>query len=61
MNLVAVRRPPSRSTTRRFDLVIAAVAERAGATLIHYDADFDRIAEVTGQPVEWVVPQGEAG
>ena len=42
------------------DLVIAAVAERAGATLIHYDADFDRIAEVTGQPVEWVVPRGEA-
>lgn len=42
------------------DLVIAAVAERAGATLLHYDADFDRIAEVTGQPVEWVVPRGEA-
>jgi hypothetical protein len=42
------------------DLVIAAVAERAGATLVHYDADFDRIATVTGQPVEWVVPRGEA-
>lgn len=42
------------------DLVIAAVAERAGATLIHYDADFERIAEITDQPVEWVVPRGEA-
>jgi hypothetical protein len=46
--------------TPAIDLVIAAVAERAGATLLHYDADFDRIAEVTGQPVEWVVPPGEA-
>lgn len=46
--------------TSSFDLVIAAVAERAGATLLHYDADFDGIAEVTGQPVEWVVPRGEA-
>ena len=46
--------------TPALDLVIAAVAERAGATLIHYDADFDRIAEVTGQSVEWVVPRGEA-
>ena len=25
---------------------------------VHYDADFDRIAEFTGQPVEWVVPRG---
>jgi hypothetical protein len=27
---------------------------------MHYDADYDRIAEVTGQPVEWVVPRGTA-
>lgn len=46
--------------TPAVDLVIAAVAERAGATLLHYDADFDRIAEVTGQSVEWVVPAGDA-
>ncbi len=39
------------------DLVIAAAAESAGLTVLHYDADFDRIAEVTGQPVEWVVPR----
>jgi len=24
----------------------------------HYDADFDRIARITRQPVEWVVPRG---
>jgi predicted nucleic acid-binding protein len=40
------------------DLVLAAVAERHGATLLHYDADFDLIAAVTGQPAEWVVPRG---
>jgi predicted nucleic acid-binding protein len=40
------------------NLVIAACAEVAHHTVLHYDADFDRIAEVTGQPVEWVVPRG---
>lgn len=40
------------------DLVIAAVAQRHGLTLIHYDSDFDRIAEVTAQRTEWVVPRG---
>ncbi len=40
------------------DLVVAAAAERASLTVLHYDADFDLIASVTGQPVEWVVPRG---
>jgi predicted nucleic acid-binding protein len=40
------------------DLIIAAAAERAGLTVLHYDADFDLIASVTGQEVEWVVPRG---
>jgi predicted nucleic acid-binding protein len=40
------------------DLLIAAAAERAGLCLLHYDADFDVIAAVTGQQVEWVVPRG---
>ena len=40
--------------------MIAATAERYGATVLHYDADFDVIAEVTGQPVRWVVPRGSA-
>ncbi|MER7844540.1 PIN domain nuclease [Kitasatospora sp. NPDC096077] len=42
------------------DLVIAATAERHGATVLHYDGDYDMIAAVTGQPTEWVVPQGTA-
>jgi predicted nucleic acid-binding protein len=40
------------------DLIIAATAELGGATVLHYDADYDRIASITGQPVEWVVPRG---
>lgn len=40
------------------DLVIAAAAESAGLTVLHYDADFERIAEVTAQAHDWVVPRG---
>ncbi len=40
------------------DLLIAAAAEANGVTVLHYDADFDRIAAVTGQPCEWIVPAG---
>ncbi|MCL4369147.1 MAG: VapC toxin family PIN domain ribonuclease, partial [Actinobacteria bacterium] len=40
------------------DLVIAAAAESADLTVLHYDADFERIAEVTGQAHDWVVPRG---
>jgi predicted nucleic acid-binding protein len=40
------------------DLIIAATAELHGATVLHYDADYDRIAAVTGQPMEWVAPKG---
>ena len=40
------------------DLLVAAAAEADGLTVMHYDADFDRIAAVTGQPCEWVVPSG---
>ena len=40
------------------DLLVAAAAEARNLTVLHYDADFDRIAAVTGQPCEWVVPAG---
>ncbi|MXW94810.1 MAG: PIN domain nuclease [Acidimicrobiaceae bacterium] len=40
------------------DLLIAATAEINGVAIIHYDADYDRIAQVTGQPTDWVVPRG---
>jgi predicted nucleic acid-binding protein len=40
------------------DLLIAAVAEVNGATLLHYDRHFDTIARVTGQPMEWLARRG---
>jgi predicted nucleic acid-binding protein len=40
------------------DLLIAVAAEAAGLTVLHYFSGFDRIAEVTGQPVVWIVPSG---
>lgn len=40
------------------DLIVAAAAEQAGMILLHYDSDFDRIAAVTGQAMEWAVPRG---
>lgn len=40
------------------DLLVAAAAEERDLVVLHYDADFDRIAAVTGQRCEWVVPAG---
>lgn len=40
------------------DLLVAASAERAELTVLHYDADFELIASVTDQPTRWVVPRG---
>ena len=40
------------------DLLVAATAEVAGLIVLHYDADFDRIASVTGQKCEWVATPG---
>ena len=42
------------------DLLVAATAEAHSLTVLHYDADFDLIATVTGQPTRWVVPAGQA-
>jgi predicted nucleic acid-binding protein len=40
------------------DLLVAAAAEQANVAVLHYDADFDLIAAVTGQPCRWVVAAG---
>lgn len=40
------------------DLLIAAAAEAHELVVLHYDADYDRIARVTGQRTQWVVPAG---
>jgi predicted nucleic acid-binding protein len=39
-------------------LTIAAAAEGAEATVLHYDEDYERIAAITGQPTRWIVPRG---
>jgi predicted nucleic acid-binding protein len=40
------------------DLLIAVAAEAAGVALLHYDEDYDRIAEITGQSTRWLAPAG---
>ena len=53
----------ARSQHRALSLVdglVAAVAEARELVVLHYDADFELVAEVTGQSQEWVVPRGTA-
>ena len=40
------------------NFLIAAVAELNDLAVMHYDADYDRIAEITGQRFQWVAPRG---
>lgn len=40
------------------DLLVAAIADVEDLTVLHYDADFDLVAQVTGQDTEWVVARG---
>lgn len=40
------------------DLMLAATAEAHGLIVLHYDADFVQVAEVTGQPVRWLAEPG---
>ena len=43
------------------DGLVAAIAEARNLTVLHYDADFDLVASITGQPTEWIVARGSAG
>jgi predicted nucleic acid-binding protein len=40
------------------DLLTAAAAEQYGASVLHYDGEFDHIAAVTRQATDWIVPRG---
>lgn len=42
------------------DALVAATAEARGLTVLHYDGDFELVAQITGQLHEWVVPRGTA-
>ncbi len=40
------------------DLIVSATALEHDATVLHYDRDFDRIAEATGLESRWIIPAG---
>jgi predicted nucleic acid-binding protein len=40
------------------DALVAAVAEARALTVLHYDADFELVSAITGQPHRWVVQRG---
>jgi predicted nucleic acid-binding protein len=40
------------------DLLVAAAAESAEVPVLHYDHDFELIAEITGQPTRSLAPLG---
>lgn len=40
------------------DLLVAATAELQGLIMLHYDNDFETIAELTGQRTQWLAPPG---
>ncbi len=42
------------------DGLVAAVAETRQLAVLHYDADFELVATLTGQAHQWVVPPGTA-
>ena len=42
------------------DALVAAIAEARQLIMLHYDADFERVAAITGQPHKWVVKRGTA-
>jgi predicted nucleic acid-binding protein len=40
------------------DLLIAACAQEAGVDVLHYDRDFDRLAQVLAFESRWLAPPG---
>ncbi len=42
------------------DGLVAASAESRGLSVLHYDADFETVAALTGQAHRWIVPAGTA-
>jgi predicted nucleic acid-binding protein len=55
---LAARGPLHHRQVKIPDLLIAAVAARHAVTVVHYDGDFEIIADVTGQATRWAAPRG---
>ena len=58
--LLAQSGPGHQRSVRLVDLIVAAVAERHGYPVAHFDQDYERIASLTGQATRWVArpPRG---
>jgi len=41
-------------------LLLAAIAERNQVMILHYGADYDTIASITGQPALWIVERARS-
>jgi predicted nucleic acid-binding protein len=55
---LAARGPLHHRGVKIPDVLIAAAAEAADLPVCHYDAHFDRIADITGQKVRAIAPLG---
>ena len=42
------------------DIIISAVGKVSDLTILHYDADFERLKLVGGASQEWIIPRGSA-
>lgn len=58
MHALLGRGPLHHRSVKLPDLLIAAAAESAEVPVLHYDRHFERIAEVTGQPMRALAPLG---
>jgi len=56
--LLAEEAPLHHRRVKLPDLLVAAAAESVGIPVCHYDADFELIARITGQPVRAIAPLG---
>jgi predicted nucleic acid-binding protein len=58
LRTLAHRHPLYHRSVRLPDLLIAACAADAGTGVLHYDEDFDRLAEVLSFESRWLAPRG---
>jgi len=40
------------------DYLVAAAAQETGAAVLHYDSDYDALAEIMGFESVWLAPAG---
>jgi len=55
---LAHRRPLAHRAVKLPDLIVAAAAADAAVDVLHYDADYDTLAEVLPFESRWIAPRG---